>query len=542
MALFVNGGDGQVQVGTDDQARARDLAKRYRSEFVDLKNFHIHHELFKSVPVDLMFRYNFVPLEEQNGKLSIAIADPSRLMMIDEIGLLLNKRIVTKVATLAQISDILKKTEQSQRVLDEAGERFMLDVIRETEDGDETISIERLTTETDLSPIIRLVDTTIFTALQRRASDIHIETYDDSVIIKYRIDGVLQQAMQPIAKEHHSTIISRIKVVSELDIAERRVPQDGRFRVRYKNRYIDFRVSIMPSIHGEDAVLRVLDKQSISDKFRTLNLEVVGFSESDIKKFRRYISEPYGMVLVTGPTGSGKTTTLYAALMEIRNEEDKILTIEDPVEYQIRGITQIPVNEKKGLTFARGLRSILRHDPDKIMVGEIRDVETAQIAIQSALTGHLVFTTVHANNVVDVLGRFINMGVEPYNFVSALNCVLAQRLVRLICANCRKPVQHSEQTLTESGLDLEKYRDFVFYEGEGCLECNGSGFRGRTAIHELLDLSDRIREMITEKRPTSEIKRAAHEEGMSSLRESALEKVFSGTTTLKEINKVTFIE
>ena len=339
-----------------------------------------------------------------------------------------------RVATLSQITDILKKTEQSQRVLEEASETFTLDVIREDENGgDETISIERLTQESDISPIIRLVDTTIFTALERRASDIHIETRDDSVQIKYRIDGVLQEAMKPIAKEHHSTIISRVKVMSELDIAERRVPQDGRFRVRYKHRAIDFRVSIMPSIHGEDAVLRVLDKESMSEKFKKLTLDVVGFSDEDIRKFRRYIAEPYGMVLVTGPTGSGKTTTLYAALNEIKTDEDKIITIEDPVEYQIRGITQIPVNEKKGLTFARGLRSILRHDPDKIMVGEIRDPETAQIAINSALTGHLVFTTVHANNVVDVIGRFLNMGVEPYNFVSALNCMLAQRLVRVIC-------------------------------------------------------------------------------------------------------------
>jgi type II secretory ATPase GspE/PulE/Tfp pilus assembly ATPase PilB-like protein len=542
MALFVNGGESQFPIGGDDQARARDLAKRYRSEFVDLRNFHIHHELFKSVPVDLMFRYNFVPLEEQDGILAIAIADPSRLMMIDEIGLLLNKRILTKVATLTQISDILKKTEQSQRVLDEAGERFMLDVIRETEDGDETISIERLTAESDMSPIIRLVDTTIFTALQRRASDIHIETYDDSVIIKYRIDGVLQQAMQPIAKEHHSTIISRIKVMSELDISERRVPQDGRFRVRYSNRSIDFRVSIMPSIHGENAVLRVLDKESMSEKFRSLTLDVVGFSDDDIRKFRRYISEPYGMVLVTGPTGSGKTTTLYAALNEVKTEEDKLITIEDPVEYQVRGVTQIPVNEKKGLTFARGLRSILRHDPDKIMVGEIRDTETAQIAIQSALTGHLVFTTVHANNVVDVIGRFLNMGVEPYNFVSALNCILAQRLVRIVCEACKKPVKYPAEVLEASGLSVQEWSDFTFYEGEGCIECAGTGYKGRTAIHELLDLTDRIREMILDKKPTSEVRRAAREEGMHFLRESAIDKVKAGITTLKEINKVTFIE
>jgi type IV pilus assembly protein PilB len=544
-SLFVNGGDGArttTEVANESD-RARDLARRYRSEFVDLRNFHIQHDLFRRVPVDLMFRYNFVPLEEtSDGRLIIAIADPSQLMMIDEIGLLLGRRIVTKVATLNQISDILKKTEQSQRVLEEASEGFTLDVIPEDEAGDETISIEKLTAEGDISPIIRLVDTTIFTALQRRASDIHVETRDDSVVIKYRIDGVLQQAMQPIAKEHHNTIISRVKVMSELDIAERRVPQDGRFRVRYNNRYIDFRVSIMPSIHGEDAVLRVLDKESMSEKFHRLTLDVVGFDDETLKHFRRYISEPYGMVLVTGPTGSGKTTTLYAALNEIKTDEDKIITIEDPVEYQIRGVTQIPVNEKKGLTFARGLRSILRHDPDKIMVGEIRDTETAQIAINSALTGHLVFTTVHANNVVDVIGRFLNMGVEPYNFVSALNCILAQRLVRIICDGCKAPVRYDEEILEASGLDPQEWRNATFYEGQGCIECAGTGYRGRTAIHELLDLSDRIREMILAKKPTSEIRRAAREEGMRFLRETAIDKVRTGATTLKEINKVTFIE
>ncbi len=548
--VLTNGGNGApiipVSPTGSDLERAQDVARRYRCEFIDLHNFQLHHDLFKKIPVDLMFRYNFVPLDEtQDGRLSIAIADPSRLMMIDEISLLLGKRIVTKVSTLAQISEILKKTEQSKRVLEEASEGFTLAVIREDEaGGDESISIDRLTAQGDISPIIRLVDTTIFTALQRRASDIHIETQDDSVHIKFRIDGVLTEAMPPIAKEHHSTIISRVKVMSELDISERRVPQDGRFRVKYgqPERPIDFRVSIMPSIHGEDAVLRVLDKESMSEKFHKLTLDVVGFDEEDLRKFRRYIKEPYGMVLVTGPTGSGKTTTLYAAVNEIKTDEDKIITIEDPVEYQIRGITQIPVNEKKGLTFARGLRSILRHDPDKIMVGEIRDNETAQIAIQSALTGHLVFTTVHANNVVDVLGRFLNMGVEPYNFVSALNCILAQRLVRLICNSCRTVVHYPPDVLEASGLDPEQWSKVPLYEGQGCIECAGTGFRGRTAIHELLDLSDAIREMILERKPTSEIRRAARKEGMRFLRESALDKVRLGMTTLKEINKVTFIE
>jgi type IV pilus assembly protein PilB len=527
------------------EQKARDMAARYRCEFVDLRDYHLDAELFKTVPVDLMFRYNFVPLEQNESTLSIAIADPSKLMMIDEIGLLLNRRIKTKVATLVQISEILKKTEQSQRVLEEASEGFVLDVVRDDEgSGDENITIDRITgtAEADVSPIIRLVDTTIFTALQKRASDIHVETESDSVIVKYRIDGVLTPAMQPMAKEHHSTIITRIKVMSELDIAERRVPQDGRFRVKYSGRLIDFRVSIMPTIHGENAVLRVLDKESMSEKFSNLVLDVVGFDEEDLRKFRRYILEPYGMVLVTGPTGSGKTTTLYAALNEIKTDEDKIITIEDPVEYQIHGITQIPVNEKKGLTFARGLRSILRHDPDKIMVGEIRDTETAQIAIQSALTGHLVFTTVHANNVVDVLGRFLNMGVEPYNFVSALNCVLAQRLVRMICLHCKTPVRYSEEELKNFGLSPKEWREVTFYDGPGCIECGGTGYHGRTAIHELLDLSDRIRELILEKRPSSEIRKAAHEEGMKFLRDSALARVRDGITTMKEINKVTFIE
>jgi type IV pilus assembly protein PilB len=509
----------------DELERARDIARRYRCEFIDLSDFQLHHDLFEKIPVHLMFRYKFVPLDETpDGRLAIAIADPSQLMMIDEISLLLGKRIVTKVSTLTQISDILQKTEQSKRVLEDASEGFTLDVIREDEAGnDETISIDKLTATAgaDMSPIIRLVDTTLFTALQRRASDIHIETRDDSVVIKFRIDGVLTNAMPPIGKEHHSTIISRIKVMSELDISERRVPQDGRFRVKYNGRAIDFRVSIMPSIHGEDAVLRVLDKESMSEKFKKLTLDVVGFDEVDLRRFRRYIKEPYGMVLVTGPTGSGKTTTLYAAVNEIKTDEDKIITIEDPVEYQLRGITQIP---------------------DKIMVGEIRDTETAQIAIQSALTGHLVFTTVHANNVVDVLGRFLNMGVEPYNFVSALNCILAQRLVRIICDSCRTAVHYPTEVLESSGLDPAQWSDVPLYEGQGCIECAGTGFHGRTAIHELLDLTDRIRELILEKKPTSEIRRAAREEGMRFLRESALDKVRSGQTTLKEINKVTFIE
>jgi type IV pilus assembly protein PilB len=543
---MVTTGNNPVTVGNPNDAaeheQARRLAERYRCAFVDLREQRIDPELFRSIPAELMFRYNFVPLEAHDSTLVIAMTDPSQLQLTDELALLLGKRLHIKVATSSQIGDLLKRTEQSQRVLDQATEGFTLQVVSEEEDSDENISMEKLTRDTGVSPVVRLVDTVIFTALERRASDIHIETRNSEVVVKYRIDGVLQYAMQPLAKDWHATILSRIKVMSELDIAERRIPQDGRFRVRYKGRFVDFRVSIMPSIHGEDAVLRVLDKETLSEKFRNLTLDVVGFDQEEMTKFRRYIREPYGMVLVTGPTGSGKTTTLYAAINEIKNDEDKIITIEDPVEYQVRGITQIPVNEKKGLTFARGLRSILRHDPDKIMVGEIRDQETAQIAINSALTGHLVFTTVHANNVTDVIGRFINMGVEPYNFVSALNCIMAQRLVRVICENCKKKVSYPPEVLTESGLNPAEWSSVPFYEGAGCLECSGSGYRGRSAITELLDLSDRIREMIISRRPTSEIKRAAKEEGMTFLRDSGLRKIHAGVTTLREINKVTFLD
>ena len=531
----------ELQVSrAEEEKKARELAHRYGLELVDMAHFRIDNDLFRSISFELMLRYNFIPERQLPGRIVIVMADPKDVTKLDELELLLGQPVEVKVGVPSAIEEILQRSESAQRVLDEATEDFRIQLVQEDGGGEEVLSIDRITADT--SPTIKLVDSTVFNAIQRRASDIHIETRENEVIIKYRIDGVLYQAMEPIDKRHHQTIISRIKVMSELDIAEKRVPQDGRFKLRFEGRNIDFRVSIMPSVHGEDAVIRILDKESMNKEFKNLRLDILGFDDDTVAKIRKFIREPYGMVLVTGPTGSGKTTTLYACLSEIQSSEDKIVTIEDPVEYQLRGITQIPVNEKKGLTFARGLRSILRHDPDKIMVGEIRDEETAQIGVQSALTGHLVFTTVHANNVVDVLGRFLNMRVDLYNFVSALNCVLAQRLVREICQNCREPMRASHQLLEESGLDPATYADREFFEGMGCIECNGTGFLGRTAISELLDLSDRIRELILERRPASEIKKAAKEEGMTFLRESALERVFSGVTTLREINKVTFVE
>jgi len=526
--------------------QAKQLAKRYRLPYIDLlppdKESPIDYEELAKIPVDLMLKNHFVPLKKEGRNLHTAMADPSNLERLDELENVLNVRIVPYVATQGAIDVVLKKGDATQRVLQEAASTFKISLVKETEQGEEVLDLDRLASDSDMSPIIKLVDTIVYNAMESRASDIHIEAGDRDVAVKFRIDGALYQKVDPIDIAYHQTLISRIKVMSELDIAERRIPQDGRFRVRYKGRTVDFRVSILPAAYGENCVIRILDKEQISEEFKNLSLEVVGFDEDDLKRFRLYIKEPYGMVLVTGPTGSGKTTTLYGALNEIRNTEDKIITIEDPVEYQLSGIMQIPVNEKKGLTFARGLRSILRHDPDKVMVGEIRDEETAQIAINSALTGHLVFTTVHANNVIDVIGRFLNMKVDLYNFVAALNCVLAQRLVRKLCATCKRAYIPTDEEFAISGLFPDLKNQHTFYMSVGCDACNHTGYRGRTAIHELLDMSDKIREMIIERRPGSEIRRQAEKEGLSSLRIAAVKKVFKGHTTLHEINRVTFVE
>ena len=525
---------------------AKALARRYRLPYIDLlppdQESPIDYEVLAQIPVETMLRNHFVPLKKEGRNLHAAMADPTNLELLDELENALNVRIVPYVATQGAIDVVLKKGDATQRVLQEAASGFKISLLKETDQGEEVLDLDRLASDSDMSPIIKLVDTIVYNAMESRASDIHIEAGDRDLRVKFRIDGALYQKVDPIDMMFHQTLISRIKVMSELDIAERRIPQDGRFRVRYKGRTVDFRVSILPAAYGENCVIRILDKEQISEEFKNLSLDVVGFDEEDVRRFRIYIKEPYGMVLVTGPTGSGKTTTLYGALNEIRNEEDKIITIEDPVEYQLNGIMQIPVNEKKGLTFARGLRSILRHDPDKVMVGEIRDEETAQIAINSALTGHLVFTTVHANNVIDVIGRFLNMNVDLYNFVAALNCVLAQRLVRKLCVVCKRHYQPSDEEITESGLSLDVRKNHEFYMSVGCDACNHTGYRGRTAIHELLDMSDRIREMIVERRPGSEIRREAEKEGLSSLRISALKKVYRGQTTLHEINRVTFVE
>lgn len=520
---------------------AEALAEQTSLDYVDLKQFTVSNELFDLIPATLAYQYSVVPVRRENGVLHVAIADPFDLSIVDKMERISGLQVRLLLCSQDAISDTLKRSEGSSAVLKDVSEEFRLDIVKENELGEEqTVSLE--TIGDDKSPVIKLINTIMLAAIQKRASDVHIETYENGIVVKYRIDGVLYSAMDLLSREHHSAMVSRLKVMAELDIAEKRVPQDGRFKLRLKERNIDFRVSILPSIFGEDVVIRILDKSSLSDEVKNLSLDNLGIGAEALRIFRKSVREPYGMVLITGPTGSGKTTTLYAALSELNTKEEKIITIEDPVEYQLDGIVQIPVNEKKNLTFARGLRSILRHDPDKIMVGEIRDKETVQIAVQSALTGHLVFTTVHANNAFDVIGRFAHMGVDVYSFVTALNCVMAQRLVRMICLKCKQEQRYDSATLEDSGIDPGKYKNHVWYEGAGCDHCGGTGYRGRSAVTEFLDLSPRIREMIVDRRPVSELQAIAAEEGMVTLRQSALAKAIAGETTLKEINRVTFVD
>ena len=523
-----------------EEQLARALAIQFGLPFDPLLDFRVEPSFYERMSVKLMQRHPFVPIAEAQGRLRVAVPDPQDLLGLDELELLLGRELELVVSPKSAILTALERSEGSSQALCELEAEYRSVLVKEDERGEEILTLDHASE--DQSPAVKLLDSILLSAMQRRASDIHVEAADRSTRVKFRVDGILVPAMEPLDIRLHAPLVSRLKVMSDLDIAERRVPQDGSFRMRLERKTVDFRVSILPSVFGESVVIRILDREAISTGVSTLRLDRLGFNEEDLKRFRRAITKPYGMVLVTGPTGSGKTTTLYAAITEMNIKEDKLITIEDPVEYQFPGVVQIPVNEKKGLTFARGLRSILRHDPDKIMVGEIRDSETAQIAIQSALTGHLVLTTVHANNVFDVIGRFASMGIDAYNFLAALNCVLAQRLVRMSCQSCRVPVPLDKTLAEESGLDYEEYKDAHFYQGKGCQECHGTGYRGRKCITEFLDLTDEIKEMILSERPLSEIRYRAVTGGMITLRQSALRKVLDGGTTLREINRVTFSE
>jgi len=525
----------QERLGDSNADVVARLAAIFRIPALSLDEARPLRPAFDAVPYTDARRRSCAALRGSDGTLLVALGDPYDAATQDWIEENVRDRFAYRLSHPLDIAAYLALQEEGLRAMDQIGASPELD--SGAREPAQDLSLE-IINETQ-SPVVKLVSSTLHDALKVGASDVHLETSPSGVVIKYRIDGVLSVVRTVDGVELADQIVSRVKVMAQLDISERRLPQDGRFRARSNGREVDFRVSIMPSVFGEDAVVRILDKRALSDQLRGLTLEQLGLEPKTVKALRRLSTEPHGMLLVTGPTGSGKTTTLYAVISEINNGLEKIVTIEDPVEYQLPGVLQIPVNEKKGLTFAIGLRSILRHDPDRIMVGEIRDPETAEIAVQAALTGHLVYTTVHANNVFDVIGRFMHMGVDTFNFVSALNAVMAQRLVRVNCLECAAEAQPGEELLEVSGLSPADRKAYLFKRGRGCAGCRGTGYRGRKAIAELLLVDDELRELIVARKPTRILKEAARAGGMTSLREAALELVRRGETTLEEINRVT---
>ena len=526
----------EEELGVDSRAMLAMLGTTFSYPTLDMAGLDQLQPGFDLLPFSEAAAHECIAMRD--GELVVAVfADP----FDDRITPWLRERLGRidrwVLAHYTDIAAYLTRHEESMRAIDHLAPTA-------AQGAAATDSIEAITIRSiseDSSPIVRLVNSTLYDALKSGASDVHLESVITGLAIKYRIDGILITISVIDGNDTADQVLSRLKVMSELDISERRVPQDGRFRIKAFNREIDFRVSIMPCIHGEDAVLRILDKQGLASQINGLRLDVLGFEDRILAAFRKLSQEPYGLLLVTGPTGSGKTTSLYAALTEINHGHDKIITIEDPVEYQLSGVLQIPVNEKKGLTFARGLRSILRHDPDRIMVGEIRDPETAQIAVQAALTGHLVFSTVHANNVFDVIGRFTHMNVDPYSFVSALNGVLAQRLVRINCIDCSAATTVEENDLVASGIDPARVVGAPLKAGRGCGKCRGSGYRGRRAVGELLILTDELRELIVAREPIRKVKEAARRGGTRMLRDGAIDLFLAGETTLAEVNRVTLV-
>ena len=528
----------EENLNVDSEQFLQQLSNALHFSAIQMKELHTLHAAFEVIPFAVAQQKECLAFYDENEQLMIVFADPFNEGLQVWATEAVKQTFSWRLAHRTDIAAFLAKHEETMHAMDglhEAGQSS-------SSGADEVVAdLSLKSINEDTNPIIKLINSTLYDALKVGASDIHLECSNTGLAVKYRIDGVMASIGGAQGTDTADQAISRVKVMAQLDISERRIPQDGRFKVTVQGREVDFRVSIMPSVFGEDAVLRVLDRKALSEQAQGLSLQALGFDAKTISQFRKLASEPYGMVLVTGPTGSGKTTSLYAAISEVNTGHDKIITIEDPVEYQLPGVLQIPVNEKKGLTFARGLRSILRHDPDKIMVGEIRDSETAQIAVQAALTGHLVFTTVHANNVLDVIGRFMHMGVDPYNFVSAMNGIIAQRLIRGICPHCAEDDFPDEQLLEDSGITPQMAAGMRFKFAKGCGHCRGTGYKGRKAVAELLILNDELREMIVAREPIRKLKEAAKRSGMRTIRESAIEAVANGMTTLQEINRVTFV-
>lgn len=522
--------------GNNQEQFLQAISKALHFTAISMKELNALNPAFEMVAFAKAQQKECIVFYENEQDLVLVFADPFNESLQDWAMATLQQPFTWRLAHRSDIAAFLARHEETMRALDNVHHTKQAMSL----DADEAVAhLSLKSINEDTNPIVKLVNSTLYDALKAGASDIHLECSNSGLSVKYRIDGVIANVGGMQGTDNADQAISRIKVMAQLDIAERRIPQDGRFKVVIQDREVDFRVSIMPSVFGEDAVLRVLDRKALTEEAQGLSLQALGFDECIIGQIRRLASRPYGMLLVTGPTGSGKTTSLYAAISEVNTGHDKIITIEDPVEYQLPEVLQIPVNEKKGLTFARGLRSILRHDPDKIMVGEIRDSETAQIAVQAALTGHLVFTTVHANNVLDVIGRFIHMGVDPYNFVSAMNGIVAQRLIRAICPHCAEDDYPDAKLLEESGITPDMAAGMRFKFAKGCGHCRGTGYRGRKAVAELLILNDELREMIVAREPIRQLKEAARCAGMRTIRESAIDAVARGVTTLQEINRVT---
>ena len=518
----------------DEAELAAIVQREYHLSLLDPSVMNIPPEVIRLVPVNLVQRHHLIPISLSGSSLTVAMSDPSNLVAINEVKFLTGYDVKVAVACVSAINAAIERYYEEgssyQEVLTQLGGDEDVEVV----EGEEDIDLKELERATEDAPVVRLVNAILTSAIKRRASDIHLEPFERLFRVRFRVDGVLEEIMRPPLKLKNA-ITSRIKVMAALDIAERRLPQDGRIKLKLgRGQEMDFRVSVLPTIFGEKIVLRLLDKSNLQ-----LDMTKLGFEEDQLRHFKEAIYKPYGMVLVTGPTGSGKTTTLYSALSELNRVTSNISTAEDPVEFNLPGINQVQIHEEIGLNFAAALRSFLRQDPDIIMVGEIRDFETAEIAIKAALTGHLVLSTLHTNDAPSTINRLLNMGVEPFLVASSVNLILAQRLARLICANCKEPAELSPQALIDIGVPEEEVGTFTPFHGVGCPACNGSGYRGRIALYEVMPVTEDIRELVLNGASANEIKRAAVANGMKTLRMSGILKLKQGLTTIHEVVRVT---
>ena len=516
------------------------LSRQYGIPSITLSQLDIDPGILRLVPPQIARKYEVLPVKRAANTLTLAMADPTNVFALDDVSFMTNLQVLPVVASQAAIRRAIERNYENQgaaitEVLTELAEDQVsnVEVVDDDEDSGGKVDVFELKESADEAPVVKLVNMVLVDAIQKGASDIHFESYEKVFRIRFRIDGVLHEMLSP-PKRLESAILSRLKIMSNLDISERRMPQDGRIKLRYSTREIDFRVSTLPTIFGEKAVLRILDKDALK-----LDLTQLGFDEWSLEKFTGAIHQPYGMVLITGPTGSGKTTTLYSAIHTINSPEHNIMTAEDPVEYNLKGVNQVQINDGVGRTFAAALRSFLRQDPDVILVGETRDLETAQISIRAALTGHLVFSTLHTNDCPSTIARLLDMGIQPFLVASSLLLLLAQRLGRKICTACKEPYEGDEESLVPYGHVPTGKGKVTFSKGKGCPACNFTGMKGRVAIYEVMPISEELRDAILRNAPTAELREVAQSQGMKTLRQSGLLKVLDGTTTIEEVLRVT---